>query len=230
MAYVDLQQKIEGFLASALKKFIIHDYESAIRELKAAEVLDRDNPEILYNLGINYCRMGLNKTAIEYFKRVLQLKHAFIDALEVKKLLAYALIHLNNFKESELYLNQVLQLVPLDVVAMNMKGYCMDVQGNHTEALRIYSAIIEVDKNNYNAYNAVAYIISKSGGDLIKSLQFARIAHESNKENPAYLDTVGYVYLKMGKLDLAERYVAEAAKRAPLSQEINDHVKELHRA
>jgi tetratricopeptide (TPR) repeat protein len=229
MLDTDLQKKIDGFLNSALKKFLVSDFDSAIRELKAAEMLDKENPEILYNLGVNYCRLGLDKTAIEYFKKLLKLKHTFIDALEVKKLLAYALIHIKEFKESENYLNEVLQFTPLDIVAMNMKGYCLEIQGKHAEALRIYGSIIEADKKNYNAYNSIAYITLLTGGDINRSLRFARIAHESNRENPAYCDTMGYIYLKMGKLDLAEQYLNTALERAPLSDEIKDHVKELNK-
>jgi tetratricopeptide (TPR) repeat protein len=225
----DIQKKIDGFLISALKKFLISDFDSAIRELKAAEMLDEENPEILYNLGINYCRLGLDKTAITYFKKLLKLKHAFIDALEVKKLLAYALVHINEYEESGQYLNDVLHYSPRDVVAMNMKGYSLEMQGKHAEALAVYGSIIEIDKKNYNAYNSIAYITILTSGDVNRSLRFAQMAHESNRENPAYLDTLGYIYLKMGKLDLAEKFLNAALERAPFSGEIKDHVRELNK-
>lgn len=229
MAEVDLQQKIDGFLASAFKKFIVRDYDNAVRDLKAAEVLDRENPEVLYNLGINYCRMGLHKTAVEYLQKLLALRLAFIDSSEVKKLLAYALIRLGSCREAEAYLEQVLDLVPSDVAAMNMKGFCFDIQGRHDESLRVYRKIIEVDKKNFNACNSIAYILARRGGDLKKSLSYARAAYESNRRNAAYLDTLGYVYLKMGDLEQAEQYLAAALHRAPLSEEVKDHMNELRK-
>jgi tetratricopeptide (TPR) repeat protein len=227
MSDTPLQNKIDSFLETALKRFIVRDYDSAIRELKAAEMLDKDNPEILYNLGINYCRMGLDKTAVGYFKKLLNLKHAFIDALEVKKLIAYALIHIKEYRESEEYLDQVLQLVPSDLAAMNMKAFSLEMQDKHGAALRIYGSIIEADRNNYNAYNSIAYILAKTGGDPHQSLRFARVAHESKPEYPAYLDTLGYVYMKMGNLDFAEQYLTAASEKAPHSEEIKNHLKEL---
>jgi Flp pilus assembly protein TadD len=224
----DVQKKIDVLLDSALKKFLVSDFDSAIRELKAAEVLDKENPEILYNLGVNYCRLGLDKTAIAYFKKLLKLKHAFIDALEVKKLLAYALIHCREHQEAEQYLNDVLNYSPRDIVAMNMKGYSLELRGKHAEALTVYGSIIEIDKKNYNAYNSFAYITVLTGGDVNRALRFARVAHESNRENPAYLDTMGYIYLKMGELDLAAQYLNAASERAPFSAEIKAHVNELN--
>ncbi len=226
MAEIDLQDKIDDFLHSAMKKFIIRDYESAIRDLKAAEMLDKDNPEILYNLGVNYCRMGLDRSAIEYFKKVLNLKQSFIDSMVVKKLLAYALIHMKEYQKSLEFLQQVLQLVPLDTAALNMKGYCHEAMGRNEDALRVYTSIVEHEKDNYNAYNSIGYILSKTGADLSKALKCAQIAYNSNNDNPAYLDTLGYVYLKMGSIDLARQYLMQALQKAPLSEEIKDHIKE----
>lgn len=229
MTDVDLQNKINGFLASSFKKFLVRDFNEAIRDLKSAEVIDPENPEILYNLGINYCRMGLYKTAIEYFKKLLTMKHAFIDALEVKKILAYSLINLKEYKEAIKYLGQVIELVPSDIVAISMKGYCLDMLGDLVEAISVYESIIKIDKNNYNAYNSIACIISKENGDLIKALKFATIAFESNKSHAAYLDTVGYIHMQLGKYDLAEQYLKAALEQAPLADEIKKHLEELGR-
>jgi tetratricopeptide (TPR) repeat protein len=227
MMDVDLQKRIDIFLKSALQKFIVRDYDNAVRELKAAEMLDRDNPEILYNLGITYCRMGLDKTAAGYFKKILNLTHTFIDALAVKKLLSFSLIQIKKYKESERYLDEVMELVPLDVAALSMKGYCLEIQNRPDEALRVYRSILEADTHNNNACNSIAYITAKTGGDLTASLSYARMAYESNKENSAYLDTLGFVLMKMGKLDQAEHYLTLAIQRAPLSEEINAHIQEL---
>lgn len=229
MTDVDIQNKISGFLATAFKKFMVHDYNEAIRDLKSAEVIDPENPEILFNLGINYCRMGLYKTAINYFKKLINQKNAYIDALEVKKILAYSLIHMQEYAESIKYLDQVLQMVPADSVAISMKGYCLDKQGKQSDALRVYGLILEIDQRNYNAYNSIAYIMANTGGDLKKALRFANIAYESNKNHPAYLDTIGYINMMMGDYTLAEQYFKKAMEKAPLSNEIRSHYEELSR-
>lgn len=229
MADVDIQNKINGFIASSFKKFLVKDYNEAIRDLKSAEVIDPGNPEILYNLGINYCRMGLYKTAVNYFNKLVNQKNVYIDALEVKKNLAYSLIHIQEYSESIKYLDQVLEMVPADVVAISMKGYCLDMQGKQTEALHLYGLILEIDKRNYNTYNSIAYIIAKTGGDLKKALRFANIAYESDNNQPAYLDTMGYINMMMGNYIQAEQYFKNAIDHAPLSNEIQNHLEELSR-
>jgi tetratricopeptide (TPR) repeat protein len=229
MTDVDIQNKINGFLNSSFEKFMVHDYNEAIRDLKSAEVIDPENPEILYNLGINYCRMGLYKTAISYFIKLINQKTSYIDALEVKKILAYSLIHMQDYTESIKYLDQVLEMVPADVVAISIKGYCLDMLGKQVEALRVYGFLLEIDKKNYNAYNSIAYIMAKTGGDLKIALGYANIAYESNKNHPAYLDTLGYINMMMGNFILADQYFKNAMEQAPLSNEIRIHIEELNR-
>jgi tetratricopeptide (TPR) repeat protein len=229
MSDVDVQNKIQEFLSASFKKFMVHDYNEAIRDLKSAEVIDPENPEILYNLGINYCRMGLFKTAINYLQKLIKQKNAYIDALEVKKILAYCYVHMQEYAESIKYLDNVLDMVPADVVANSMKGYCLDMQGKQSDAIKVYESILKIDKVNYNAYNSIAYIIAKTGGDLKKAQTFATIAYESNRNNVAYLDTMGYINMLMGNYSLAEQYYKSAIEIAPLSDDIRNHFNELNR-
>jgi tetratricopeptide (TPR) repeat protein len=227
MQEIDLQVKIENLLGSALRKFVMGDYTVAIQDLKAAEVLDRDNPEVWYNLGVNYCRIGLFQTAIEYFHKLLDSPHGFIDAMDVRKLLAFTLIKLNRFNEADTHLDRMLQLAPRDCTALNMKGYSLDARGKHDEALEVYESVLNIDSRNSNACNSIAYLQAREGMDLGRAHELASRACEMNGNNPAYIDTLGYVYLKMGLYEKAGPLFSSALDRAPMSDEIQKHIREL---
>ncbi len=227
MADVDLQKKIDAFLDNAYKKFKARDYDTAIRELKSAEVLDTANPEILYNLGVNYCRLGLFKTATGHLEKMLKLDYSFIDGLEVKKLLAYAFINIKEYKKARSCIDEVLFLVPNDITALNLKGYCLEMQGKRALALETYRTVLTIEKDNFNAYNSIAYITARSGGNVAEALNYARKAYDSNPKNPAYADTLGFIYLKMRDLENAEKFLTSAFEKSPLSLEINEHLLEL---
>ncbi|MCP4137346.1 MAG: tetratricopeptide repeat protein [bacterium] len=227
MADIDLLEKLNKFMESALERFSEKNYNEAIRELKAAEVLDKENPAILYNIGVSYSRLGLHKTAIEYFERLINLRAAFVEILTVRKLLAYALIQTKDYKEAEKNINAVIKVSPSDAAAFNMKGYCLEKQGKLDHAVKVYQAVLKIDTHNYTAYNSLAFILAQSGGSLDEALKYAKTAFESNTNNPAYLDTLGYVYLKKGRLDVAEEYLNRALKLAPLAEEVKGHIAEL---
>ncbi len=75
-------------------------------------------------------------------------------------------------------------------------------------------AIILADDPDATSYNNYAYNLStrdnidRSG--LEHALDLAGKAIDSEPDNPAYLDTVGWIYFKMGEYDLAEYFILQS--------------------
>jgi Flp pilus assembly protein TadD len=46
--------------------------------------------------------------------------------------------------------------------------------------------------------------------------------------NSSFLDSLGWAYFKLGKLDEAERHLSEAARRDTASATIHDHLGDLY--
>ncbi len=227
MSATDLNEKIRSFLNSALKKITAKDYDSAISNLKEAEKMDKENPEILYNLGICYCRKNDYKTAIDYFNKVRNLPFTFVDIITVIKMLSYASIMTNDLEQAKKSIEEGLEKSKDDSTLLNMLGFILEKQNKYYEAINIYKKILDVDYNNPNAFNSIAYIIAKTGGELNEALSYARNALKQNPDNPAYLDTIGYVQLKRGQTDIAKNYLKKALERSPESGEIKDHINQL---
>jgi len=227
MSDTGLNEKINGFLKTALEKFIVSDFNEAIRDLRAAEVLDRDNPEILYNLGVCYSRLGLFKTSVQYYERLIALPDTFIEILTVRKLLAFSLIQTGQYTDAEKAIEGVLLKTPRDTAALSMKGYCLEKLGRYRDAVTVYSEIIKIDKGNLNSYNSIAYILAMTKTNLDRALKLARTACEKKDNNPAYLDTLGFVCMKRGDRAAAKKYFTKALELAPFSKEIKAHLREL---
>lgn len=227
MDEIELQGHINKLLNTAMKKGYNKDFESAIADLKSALLLDENNPIILYNIGVFYSRLGLNKTAIEYFQKVLNLPFTFIDAMVVRKLLAFSMIKTGDFISALKYIEECLAVSPDDTSAMNMKGYCFLHSDRREEAINIYKKILIIDSRDYNACNSLAYIIQETDGDINLALKYAKIAFDSNPENPAYLDTIGCVYMKKGQTDIAKNHFKKALNIRPDSEEIKNNINKL---
>ena len=228
MSEVDLNEKILNLTVSAVANLLTADYENAISNLKSAEMLDRNNPEILYNLGIAHARLGLNKTSIQYFEKLLNLPSTFVEVLNVKKVLAFLFVKSDELLNAESILDEVLKHVPEDSVALNIKGYILEKSGKYAEAVDIFKQLIEINKSDYNAYNSLGYILSSRFSDFDNSLKYAKIAFQSNSNNPAYLDTLGYIYMKKGDIESGEKYLKKAHSIKPHSAEIIEHIKLLN--
>lgn len=218
---------INKIIKTALDSFFIKDYDSALNALKSAEVLDRENPEILYNIAVALCRLEFYNQALEYFHKVLSLKLTFIDLIQVKKLTAFCYINMGKYNSALQYLNQINTEELKDTQILSMKAYCYEKNGNIENALNLHREILLIDKNNLNSINACAFLMAKNSKNLDKALKLAQIACSGDKGNGAFFDTLGYIMLKMGKLDKAEAYLKKAELIIPFNDEIKEHLKEL---
>jgi tetratricopeptide (TPR) repeat protein len=223
----DQNKRVQDLLKSAIEYLNDTDFESAIEELKTAEILDKDNPMILYNLGVVYSRQGLHKTAITYYEKLLNLQFSFVDSLKVKKMLVYSKILSEKFNEAFSIIQDVLKILPNDSTALSLAGYCHEKSGQVNDAINYYEKILIVNNKDINAYNSIAYLLAMSGKDLDKALGFARKALESDPESAAYNDTIGYVYSKRNQGDLAKKHLKKALERDPINSEIQSHIHEL---
>jgi tetratricopeptide (TPR) repeat protein len=52
-------------------------------------------------------------------------------------------------------------------------------------------------------------------------------AVRAEPQNASFLDSMGWVYYKLGKLKEAERYLSDAARRNPTSATIQEHLGDL---
>jgi tetratricopeptide (TPR) repeat protein len=224
MADMDINSKLRNFLGSALEEMLAGNYEAALRDLKAAEVMDHHNPSILYNLGVNYCRLGLYRTACGYFDRLLELPGSFIEGQKVRTLCAYCRVRMADYKKAEELIDQIISLSPHDAPAHSMKGYCLEKTGNIEEAIRAYTAVLELDRDNFNALNSLACLLVLCGDKSDRALRYAQRAFASDNRNAAYCDTLGYVHLRLGNLDDAGMYLGMAEKLYPESREIREHL------
>jgi tetratricopeptide (TPR) repeat protein len=225
----DINNILNDIKKSALSNIFSKDYDMAIDDLKKAEMIDQENPEVLFNLGIVYSRKGLFKTANEYFTKVLGLNIAYINSANVKKNMAFCFIQSKDYDKALDILSEVINDFSSDIQALNMKGYCLEKMGRLKDALKTYREIFNHDRSNINSLNSSSYLMALLGIELNSALKIAEFVYNKDKLNPAYNDTLGYVYMKLGNYTEAEKYFNAAAYMLPFNEEINGHIKELER-
>ncbi|HBX64884.1 MAG TPA: hypothetical protein DEG32_01505, partial [Balneolaceae bacterium] len=82
--------------------------------------------------------------------------------------------------------------------------------GNNEGSDEAYELALRYDPDNDNAMNNYAYNLSVREENLERAKELALKAIEVAPENAAYLDTVGWVYFKLGDYDRAERFIQAA--------------------
>ncbi len=96
---------------------------------------------------------------------------------------------------------------PFKSVVFSTLGNAYSNLGNSEEADRVYELALRYDPENHNAMNNYAYNLSVRGENLERAKELALRALELDAENAAYLDTMGWVFFKLGNYEKAKRFI-----------------------
>lgn len=69
--------------------------------------------------------------------------------------------------------------------------------------------------------------MASTGKDLTRALFLCKKAVDSNPNSAAYLDSLGWVYFKLGLLKEAKTFVKRALEHNPDNEEIKNHYQEI---
>lgn len=78
------------------------------------------------------------------------------------------------------------------------------------------------------ALNYLGYMLADRGTRLEEAMGYIRRAVALDPQNGAYLDSLGWVYFKMGNYELAEENLRRAADRMGDDPTIQEHLGELY--
>ncbi len=227
----DMKQKtIEQLLKSGKKHLGEQDIEIALGDFLEAEELDGDNPEIHYYLGIIYARMGRYAIAGERFEKILDSDLAYLHKLHTQMILGYIYTIREEYEKALSVFHRVLEEGVENAQAYAAIGYIMDRQGDFKEAVMNLYHAVEIDPKNANAHNSLGYIFAESNLNLDEALKECKKAVSLDKDNPAYLDSLGWVYFKLGDVSTARGYLKKALKMAPDNDDIREHLDTLLRS
>jgi Tfp pilus assembly protein PilF len=93
---------------------------------------------------------------------------------------------------------------------------------------RLYEAALKVDANNHLLLNNYGYSLSVRGEQLPRALEMSKKALEQQPKNPSYLDTMGWVYFRLGNFDEAKKYIQDAINAGDASAEVNEHMGDVY--
>lgn len=99
---------------------------------------------------------------------------------------------------------------------------------NYEESDRAYELALRYDSENHNAMNNYSYNLSVRGVELERAKELALKAIDLDSENAAYLDTVGWVYFKLGDYDRARRFIKASIDTGSASAEVLEHLGDVY--
>ncbi len=99
---------------------------------------------------------------------------------------------------------------------------------NFDDAYEAYSTAIDYDENNDVALNNYAYFLAEEEKELEKAKEMAEQALEMQPENSAFLDTMGWIYFKMGDAKQAKEYIKKSIDTGDATAEVKEHMGDVY--
>ena len=125
-------------------------------------------------------------------------------------------------------LETAVQLNPQSIPALSTLALSYDNLKRYKESDRIYEQALTIDPNNHLILNNYGYSLADRGIELQRALKMAIEAVHQEPENSSYLDTLGWVYFKLGEYEKARRYVMKAIDAGDTSAVLHEHLGDIY--
>jgi len=123
--------------------------------------------------------------------------------------------------------NQILAEQPGNHDVMYARALLAERLGNLELAESDLRAVVAEDPNNFHAWNALGYTLADHADRLPEALAYIQKAIALAPDEPAIVDSLGWVYYRMGNLDEAELQLQRAYELSQGDAEVTAHYGEV---
>lgn len=100
----------------------------------------------------------------------------------------------------------------------------------YDEVVTILTDLYKKNNTDPDIKNFLGYVYAVTGKNLDEAKSLVESALETKKDNPAYLDSLAWIYYKMNDLEKAKKYVEKAldnSKEDSMTKDIKEHQKTI---
>jgi tetratricopeptide (TPR) repeat protein len=126
--------------------------------------------------------------------------------------------------EKTLRWHEVVKEKWLFLQAAGTLAFCYDQLGSPDRSIRLYKRILEVDPGNSLMMNNLAYVLALEGKELEHARELALKATAADPANAGFLDTLGWIYFRLGEYAKAREILEKAVGLDPNEPEILEHL------
>jgi Tfp pilus assembly protein PilF len=187
--------------------------EEAVKQLNECARLDAAVVEPHAILALIYSSQ--NKFELAGREYELALKNASRlepGNVEIYKGLGLVYLRQKKFKEAEEAYKLAINLAPQDAEACFYLANIYDAQGRRPKAEEELKKSLELRPEYPEALNYLGYMYAEEGRNLPEAEGLIRRALEMDADNGAYIDSLGWLYFKQGKIAEALIELEKAAK------------------
>lgn len=161
--------------------------------------------------------LRLIKEALEFYPEKINLHKLHIDLQRESK----------NLKNLEEAIEDALDEYPENQSFLFQYAGVSFELGKDSKAFSIVDDILEINPDNIDALNFLAYMYSVNGENLDEALEKINVVLEKSPGNPYYLDTLAWIYYKQKKYHEAKEVQKKVIKLVPDDAVMLEHYADI---
>jgi tetratricopeptide (TPR) repeat protein len=149
------------------------------------------------------------------------------DDIDKMNAAADAYARLKDYEAAATIAREASRRYPENTEALFRLGSSLERSGDFEGGEKVFLQILEMRPNDAPTLNYLGYMWADKGVQLDRARDFLERAVRREPRNAAYLDSLGWAYFRLGKMDSAERNLREAYRREPTDPTIEEHMGDL---
>lgn len=200
------------------------DSSAALNFAKVIEI-DSSNADGWMSLAsISYDKGELQKTV-----DILQSAQVFIPKeFRLHLLLGITWQRMRKLREAAESLERAIVIEEKNVDALGALAMVYDELDRQAESDSTYEKALALDPKNHLILNNYGYSLADRNLQIDRALVMAQEAVSQQPENTSYLDTIGWIYFRLGRYADAEEYIKKAIALGSTSAVIHEHLGDIY--
>lgn len=109
-----------------------------------------------------------------------------------------------------------------------MRGALYEKQKNFDKSEAEFRKVLDMNPKSASALNYLGYMLADRNVRLNEALEMIKKAVDQEPDNGAFLDSLGWVYYRLGRLDEAVEYLKRAIVHSGKDPTVNDHLGDVY--
>ncbi len=148
--------------------------------------------------------------------------------LLIRLILAFIYAKTDRLKLAEFELSKLIEAGYESTQVFGSLAYLSYEQGETEQAIELYEKALACSSGSATALNGLGYVLADTNKDINRALELCTKAAEADKNNAAYLDSLAWVYYKMGRISEAQQYIALAVEKCSDNNLIQHHAEMIN--
>ncbi len=182
------------------------------------------NGDAWWYLGTTYFQDGEYQKLLDAMERA---RKAVPKDSRVYFLTGLAYSRLNEPEKAVPALEHSLELKPNDLDVLSTLALTLDGMHRYQESDSLYELSLKIDPKYHLVLNNYSYSLAERGLQLERALEMALQAIAAEPDNASYLDTVGWIYFRLGRYEEAQRYIGKAIDAGGASATVYEHMGDI---